>query len=148
MILYHYTAKSRLESILREGLSRGEAPISATRFKNAVNMTTDSRPDGHGLDAAGKIVSEQESAFYAAKFGWDVPAGTKLENKKAVRLKVKLPSSDRSLKPWLPWARKHAEPDFLDCLMRSSGGIVKARTWWLYFGTIPPSAFVSVDHLA
>lgn len=147
MILYHYTATSRLDAILSEGLNLGEAPISATEWRVAVNLTTDPRPDGHGLDAAGKIINEKESAWYRANYNWDVPAGTVFENKKSVRIKVKVPSSDRLLKPWLRWARKHAEPAFLAGLMRTSGGTQKALTWWLYFGTIPPSAFVSVEHL-
>ena len=101
MILYHYTAKECLDAILREGLTKGEAPISATHWETAVNLTTDPSPDGHGLDAGGKVVSDDDSSFYRDAYGWNIPAGTRFANKKEVRITIKLPSSDRKLNPGL-----------------------------------------------
>lgn len=46
--------------------------------------------------------------------------------------------------PWLPWARKRLSPEWLAVLSKTGGGDVKARTWFLYFGTIPPARFRSV----
>lgn len=95
------------------------------------------------------MVTAEESAFYAAKHGWDIPAGTVFANKLEVRITVKLPSSDRNLKRWQPWARKHCAPGYADQLAAAAGqGGRKARTWWLYFGVIPSTSFIAVDNLA
>jgi len=147
MILYHFTAHARLEAILREGLNRGEAPISDRQALNAVNLTTSSDPFGHGLDNSGKVLSDDDCARLFLATGQRVAPGTVYANKRAVRIAVKIPSSDRALKQWLPWARKHVEPEFLARLHRAAGSEPKFKTWWLYFGTVPPSAFVAVDIL-
>lgn len=51
MILYHYTYREALSSILKQGLNRGEVPLSqhAADCLNAVWFTTDGTPNGHGL---------------------------------------------------------------------------------------------------
>ena len=145
MLLYHFTSRDNLPSILAEGLNRGEAPLSDHRVVNAVNLTTDPDPRGHGLDGGGKVVSEEESAR-AALMGWDIPAGTIYANKLEVRITVKLPSSDRNLKRWQSWARKHCEPGYAERLAAAAGsGGKKAKTWWLYFGTVPPTSFAAVE---
>lgn len=147
MLLYHYTSHANLPGIMSEGLNRGEAPLSDTRVVKAVNLTTDPRPTGHGLDGGGEIVTEAESALYFRKFGWVIPAGTVVADKKEVRITVKVSSSDLKLKRWRPWAKRNCEPGYADRLAAAGGSNAKPETWWLYFGTIPPSAIVAVDHL-
>ena len=148
MLLYHFTSRANLPSILEHGLNQGEVPLSETRVMNAVNLTTDREPSGHGLDHGGKVVTEEESALFATKHGWNIPAGTVFTNKLEARITVKVHSSDRNLKRWQPWARKHCEPGFADQLAAAAGqGGRKARTWWLYFGTIPPANFLAVEDM-
>ena len=148
MILYHFTSHEMLPAILEEGLSRGEVPLNDRDTLNAVNLTTDPAPHGHGLDRAGHVVTADESAKMFLVTGTLIPPGTVYANKKAVRITVKVPSSDRALKDYLPWARKHIEHKYLKRLIAAAGGgTAKAKTWKLYFGVIPPSAFVSVDIL-
>jgi hypothetical protein len=147
VILYHFTSHDALESIRQEGIDRGEAPMSDQRVTCAVNLTTDPSPTGHGLDNAGHVVTAAESADYAARFGWDIAAGTVFVNKRAVRIKIRMPSSDRALKAWRTWSRKHCEPGYAERLEAAAGPDGKAKTWWLYFGTVPPSAFMSIDIL-
>ena len=145
MIFYHYTTRDALEKIFAEGLTLGEAPISATRVARAVNLTTDPDPSGHGLDGAGDVVTEEWSAKLAAH-GIRVPPGTVLANKREARIKIKLPSSDPKLRQWRTWSRKHCEPGFADALEQTGGATKrKARTWWLYFGIIPSSKFDGVE---
>jgi len=147
MILYHFTTLSALESIRREGLNRGEAPISESRAEKAVNLTTDRDPSGHGLDHGGHVVSEEEAATFAAK-GFKIPAGTVYANKREARITIKLPSNDPKLKRWRSWSRKHCEPGYAERLEEAAGqGGRKAKTWWLYFGTVPTEAFLEIDLL-
>ncbi len=146
MIFYHYTSHEALESIMEQGLNRGEAPLSDRRVVNAVNLTTDPDPTGHGLDNAGHVVTEAEAATLATA-GILVPAGTVFIEKRAIRIKVKLGSGDTKLKQWRPWSRKHCEPGYADKLERAAGAGRKPRTWWLYFGTIPATEFLAVDIL-
>lgn len=147
MIFYHYTTRDALELILEEGLTLGEAPLSDTRVVRAVNLTTDPDSSGHGLDMGGHIVTPEESAMMAAK-GLCVPPGTVFANKREVRIKLKISSSDAKLKHWRPWSRKHCEPGYPDVLERAAGATPrKAKTWWLYFGVISPKSFETIDIL-
>lgn len=61
MIFYHFTSRKSVPSILAEGLNRGEAPLSDTRVVQAVNLTTDPAPNGHGLDGGGRVVTAAEA---------------------------------------------------------------------------------------
>lgn len=148
MILYHYTSRRCLEAIRSEGITRGEVPLSDTRVLRAVNLTTDPSPIGHGLDAAGRVVTPEEALMFATRFGWRVRAGAVFENKREARITVKLRSSDPLLRQWLPWARKRLDPAYLARLVDAAGGGMRAaKTWWLYWGPIPPSAFSAIDLL-
>jgi hypothetical protein len=148
MLLYHFTAHERLPGILDGGLSKGDVPINGPTGKglNAVWLTTDSTSEGHGLGKSGLMTDVDRHRIFQWK-GEMPPEGTRWANKRAVRITVKLASQDRNLKEWLPWARRRLEPGWLAQLNESGGGSRKARTWRLYFGVIPPSAFVAVDIL-
>jgi len=61
MLLYHFTCVEHLAAILRDGLSRGEVPFSPTLVGNAVNLTSDSLPEGNGVFQGG-LLTEQEGA--------------------------------------------------------------------------------------
>lgn len=145
MLLYHFTCREHLPAIEAEGLSKGEAPISSREWENAVNLTTDPRPMGHGLSRGEPL--EPEIIAAAIRQHGSAPANTHWPDKTAVRIKVKVSSRDTKLKRWLPWARRRATKQFLDSLHAAAGATGKEKTWWLYFGTIPPSSFVAVDFL-
>lgn len=149
MLLYHYTAHNRLPSIMEEGLRLGDVPVNGPTAAglNAVWLTTDRDSDGHGLGAGARELTENERRFMLQWKGEMPPEGARWDNKRAVRITVKLSSSDRNLKDWLPWARKRLAPEWLAQLTGAAGGQRKAKTWKLYFGVIPPSAFVAVDVL-
>jgi hypothetical protein len=118
MILYHYTSKAYLPLIEIGGLEVGEVPLTPTKLRNAVWLTTDSNPDGHGLDGS-------------------------CLNKRAVRITVRIPTHDRKLKHWPAWGRKRLARWWYAALDEAGGG--KSESWYLYFGTIPPSAFLAVE---
>lgn len=121
--------------------------MSAHRVVQAVNLTTDPDPAGHRLDQGGHVVTAEEAATYALN-GFDMPEGTRFLEKRAIRIRVKVPTNDRRLKRWQPWARKNCEPGYPDELAAAAGlNGRKVKSWWLYFGTVPPEAFLAIDVL-
>lgn len=147
MIYYHYTTRAALEAIKREGLLYGEAPINDARWVTAINLTSDRDPGGHGLDFGGQVVTEEQSSLMA-RSGMNVPAGTVFANKREARIQLKLSTSDPKLKRWKSWSRKNCDPGYAERLERSAGATPKkAKTWWLYFGVIPPETFLEIDIL-
>src|SRR3546814_19363330 len=71
--------------------------------------------------------------------GVDYPDDLMFPNKKAIRIKVKLPSSDRRLFHWPAWSRKRMSRQWLDALHKAGGP--RWSTWYLYFGVVPHSDF-------
>jgi hypothetical protein len=127
MILYHYTGVEYLDAIMDTGLSVGDVPTSKYGGKNGVWLTTDHDPAGHGLSDA-----ERSNNYRFA-------------NKRAVRITVKINSSDRRLVEWLKWGRKHCEEWLFDALNETGGG--KHATWFVYFGVIEPDRFSNIEFL-
>src|SRR5260221_442355 len=105
MILYHFTCSEYMEFILRDGLNRGDvptrpcAPLSET---NAVWFTTDPQPEGHGLGEP-HVLTEEERQDHFRAFGEMPPPGARIPDKKAIRITVVIPSSDRRLVRWSKW---------------------------------------------
>lgn len=145
MILYHFTASELLESIMREGLSRGDVPTNVTGGTKAVWFTTSRDGTGHGLGEPRLLTDEERASLLRIKGGALFSGDIWFLDKRAVRIEVRIPSSDRALRRWLPWAKKHVEPRFLEALIETGGGKRKAETWYLYFGTIEPSRFALVE---
>ena len=144
MRLFHFTATEHLQAILAEGLAKGDVPISPTEGVNAVWLTTDDDPDGHGL-SDGRLLTREERAACARVLGREPPENARFLNKRAVRIKVMIPSSDRRLVHWPKWARKRLDRDWYSTLDRTGGG--KSASWYLFFGCITPGQFLAVDHL-
>jgi hypothetical protein len=140
VILYHFMAPGHLAGILQQGLSLGNVPTSEADDVNAVWLTTDPDPAGHGLDIPGEPL-HQANQLYLEHHGKMPPAGR--YDKRLVRIKIRLPSKDRRLKHWPRWAKKRLQPDWYETLNRTGGG--KAETWYLYFGTIPAADFIAVE---
>jgi hypothetical protein len=127
MILYHYTGVEYLDAIMDTGLSLGDVPTSEHGGKNGVWLTTDRDSAGHGLSDG-----ERWNGYYFA-------------DKRAVRITVKIKSSDRRLVEWLKWGRKHCERSLFDALNEAGGG--KHATWFVYFGVIEPDRFSNIEFL-
>ena len=73
------------------------------------------------------------------------PKGTRYFEKRAVRITVMIPSGDRRLRQWPSWGRNRLARDWYETMDRAGGG--KSKTWWLYFGVIPPGRFKAVEFL-
>jgi hypothetical protein len=147
MLLYHFTAIEFLDSILEKGLNRGE--VAAKGYGDPVNavwLTTDPKPVGRGLTEARLLTDEERDTIYRVR-GTVVPPGARFANKRAIRITVKLSSTDTFLKLWDRWSAKRIERSWLDRLNRGGGSPREHRAWWLCFRTIEPHEFVAVEHL-
>jgi hypothetical protein len=123
MRLYHYTSHCHIEEIKYTGLAIGDVPVSKTRSRQAVWLTTDPTPErGHGLQTNLRTV-----------------------NKRAIRIELEIPESDTKLTRWVTWARGKVSEGIKKHLNKS-GGYAQA-SWWLYWGVLPAKDFVSVDVL-
>ncbi len=145
MLLYHFTAPEYIEQIKAEGLTRGDVPTSPTEGINAVWLTRDRSPDGHGL-SDGHVLTDQERDIMETIKGQRLSENVRFPNKRAYRIAIKIPRGDRALVFWPKWARKKLDADWYAALSRAGGR--KDRTWYLYFGTIPPDWFTSIDKLS
>lgn len=140
MILYHYTAREYLGNIARTGLCRGEVPVTphAADCLNAVWLTTDPSPSGHGL-TDGRPLTEAEKR----SLGAPLDAPLRFPNKRAIQFRVIIPTSDRRLIHWPKWGKGRLTQEWYNTLDRTGGG--KSRSWWLYWGTIAPSMLQATD---
>jgi hypothetical protein len=149
MLLYHFTTRDHVRSILQSGLTRGAVHTSAATQLNAVWLTTDPGPDGHGLEWGADFMSDldrREAKHWSGKLP---PPGARFPKEASVRITVALEAGDRNLHEWLPWARRQLKPDWMAYLHPVAGGnLRKAKTWRLYFGIIPPAAFAAVEELS
>lgn len=143
MILYHFTAISLLDAILREGLTRGELPFSREHVGRAIWFTTDPSPSGHGLTDGGQV-PPAALAQVERETGRKFPDGLRWPDKRRVRIEVVIPSRDRKLKSWLPFARKNLKREWMDELTEIGGGKAKAETWYIYPETVPPTMFRAI----
>jgi hypothetical protein len=149
MLLYHFTSRANFPLILRSGLSLGAVPVSPVRAVNAVWLTTDPGDFGHGLEAGGAFMTDDQRKQALDWSGTLPPPGARHAKDAQVRITVDLPPNARGLENWLPWARRHLAPEWLATLHPvASGNIRKAKTWRLFFGVIPAAEFVAVDALA
>jgi hypothetical protein len=138
VIFYHFTGTEYIESIKAEGLTTGEVPLSAGERLNAVWLTTDRSPEGHGLGDGWRPTEEMRRMY-------NLPPKTVFPDKRAVRITLVWPRG--KVIPWLPWARKRLESDWFDRMVRTGGGMKKAKTWFLSWQPIPPSAFREIENL-
>ena len=141
MKLYHFTAISKLKSILGEGLTRGEVVVDFNDVLNGVNLTNDPSSSGHGLCNAEFLTPELTD-----KLGLQLAATRPVPffpNKRKVRITVNVPNG--SVTRWLRWASKNVDDGTREALIRSGGGIAKARSWYFSFDPIPTDRFVSVE---
>jgi hypothetical protein len=157
MLLYHHTGLSRIISILAEGITRGDVPLTPTTGIVAPWLTDDPSPEGHGLSGGEQIVltpalrqqikqSMRNSPGVQVR-GVDIDTAHSLEteDKRAVRITVKIPRGDRRLVHWPKWARKRVDPDWYRILDEEGGG--KSDRWWIFLGVIPPSWITRIENL-
>src|SRR3954463_8862075 len=113
MLLYHFTARQNLPLILKSGLVHGSVPVAPGRSMNAVWLTTDPGPNGHGLEAGGRFMTADDRRQVYSWTGRGPSEGERLPKAAEVRIEVDLDHNDRRLHDWFPWARLPLAPDWL-----------------------------------
>lgn len=151
MPLYHYTAVQRVEAICREGITKGELPLSPTNAPQGFPwLTSDRSSAGHGLNdddvlSVETIRTRKRLGLLAA----DAPEDGSLRNvsKRTARFTVRIPSTDRDLVHWMTWGAKHLDRAWFERLNKGGGGKAKAKTWYFSRRLIHPDEFVAVESL-
>ncbi|WP_426266931.1 hypothetical protein [Sphingomonas sp. LHG3443-2] len=112
MLLYHFTAANRLDSIMAEGLTIGDVPVDGPTApgQNAVWLTSSKEGGEHGLGEPREMTDVERENIRKWK-GIVPPAGSRWDDKREVRIAVKVASGDRSLRRFLPWARRRFSPE-------------------------------------
>ena len=141
--LYHFTALEYLDSILSEGITRGDLPLSPTRQGRAVWLTQNANPIAQTWTPEGEqLLTAEERAAHEYAFGTPPPPGAKVADKRAVLIAVDVPSGDRLLYQWLRYARlRGVKREWLRALNSSPD-------WYIYRGAIPPEWFVEVEAIS
>lgn len=93
MILYHFTCKEYLPSIAREGLTKGELPISPTYVLNAVGLTSRPSPIGAGVHVGGAVPENIRAAM-------GLRPGMRFPDKTRIRFQMEIEDGDIALESW------------------------------------------------
>jgi len=146
MLLYHFTSRGSLAAILKTGLSRGSVPLSPRQDLNAVWLTSDPGPTGHGLDSGGAFMTDEQRQQAFEWSGVMPPPGSRFPKDSSVRLTVEIDENDDNLHEWLRWARWKLPAQLIPVLHPvGSNSLRQAKQWYIYTGVITPHAFVAVD---
>lgn len=144
MVLFHFTSIDRLDDILREGINRGTVSTSTSERSHGIWLTTDSDPSEHGL-GAGAVLSQGAKAAVERRLGRRFADDVAIPDKRAVRITVIIPSRDKRLVRWLPWAQKRCDPAYLTALIETGGGRSKAKTWYFYREPVPADMISAIE---
>jgi hypothetical protein len=149
MLLYHFTAEEFLESLKREGLTRGDVPTSPSTGRNGVWLTSLRATHDHGQGDGTRSTIVTPTLRLQIPSCRYLPDGDVLQDldKLAIRIAVRIPRCDRKLVKWSTWAPGRLEVNWLATLNRLGGGPAIANTWYIYWGVIPPDWFVKIDQL-
>ncbi len=141
--LYHFTALEYLDSIMSEGITRGDLPLGPTRHGRAVWLTRNpSREAQTWTPECERLLTAEDRAAHERAFGTRPPPDAKFADKRAVLITVDVPSSDRLLYQWLRYARlRGVKREWLRALNSSPD-------WYIYRGAIPPEWFVDVEAIS
>lgn len=165
MLFYHYTCRRNIEGIFSDGILRkGSVAINellVDKFK-AVNLTTDSSPEGHGLPD-GREISNEEAVIFG---GYSENEGKKFcADHTKYRIEIELPVSQYlvaakqfhqsqplvltalELKGYFPTKQDLTDAELLLSQVGIANGSIigKSDTWWYYFNEIPVRAFTCVS---
>ena len=122
MILYHFTSYSRIESIKKYGIVKGDVPITIMGGYNAPWFTSDRNPSSQGWTAGG--------------------------DKDEIRITVEIPDGDPKLKKWTDVIKEElskienksdlkSRESWYNILNEIGGG--GQDNWYIYLGVVTTS---------
>ena len=77
------------------------------------------------------------------------PPGSRFPKDAHVRISAEIDDDDPELHKWLGWARRRLPQELLWLIHPpGSDSQRQAKSWFIYFGVIPPSAFVAIDEVS
>ncbi|OHD21613.1 MAG: hypothetical protein A2Y38_02225 [Spirochaetes bacterium GWB1_59_5] len=123
-VLYHFTAPTRLGFIMRQGINRGDVPITPRGGYNAPWLTDDPTFDAQGWSNGCR------------------------EPKGSVRLTVELAEDDPLLRHWPALAQAEGVDPFWYQMLDTAGSAGLASSadhWYVYKGTIPTRWITGVE---
>jgi hypothetical protein len=146
--LYHFTALEYLGSILDEGLTRGDVPLSPTRRKTAIWLTRNPDPDTQAW--TGDPRRERKPYARLLDFAPSLRRLPRFVDKRAVMLAVEVPDGDGKLVGWLCFAAQRGiDRRWVETVARARGGkMSNALDWYIYRGAIPREWIVDVVPLS
>ncbi len=128
MRLYHFTSLIHLVHIEREGIARGEIPITRDDLENGVWFTNQKSPFGTGVSIGS---SRTSSGGYFA-------------DKSSVCITVEISDDDPLLKRWPIYAKERCvSTSWYRTLDNAAGG--GSMNFYLYLGTVPLEWIVEVE---
>jgi len=158
-IFYHYTCRHNLDLILNDGLIKLGSMVNNLAQKDlaaAVSLTTDPRPEGHGLPDGRELTKAEANylkSYYENKDGRLFAAdhtkfrlGIKIDEKdfylkKADVIHDPLIIESLNVAGYLPVTdiKKLPDVEFKNLIYQLSTGAIEGKggTWWYYFKEIP-----------
>ena len=138
MIFHHFTYPKHLDAILRDGLKPGDGRASASE----TNLMTGGEPVVWLSPRPSLVLSRRKRELLLARGILYGPNQSNLPHA-TVCLRVIIPSSDKKLKQYFPWLRKHTWEGCPD----PSDELISTMDDWIYFGTIAPSRLSVFMHV-
>ncbi|NNM74206.1 hypothetical protein [Enterovirga aerilata] len=143
MRLFHFTSEGHLPHIIASGgLCKGDVIVGQRGEKTltATWLSLDPDPDHQGLgDGTATLIATAEMIALG------MPATMGTVDKRAVRITVVIPSTDRRLRRWLPFARGGVGEQIIDFEKRHAGNPRFVEDWFFYRGVIPVERFASIE---
>ncbi len=165
---YHFTCRPNLDSILSQGfINLGKIPNEPGKNEivQAVCLTTDPSPDGHGLPD-GREISELESSFFSAFYKNSISGKLYSVDHTKFRIEISLNLNDVNLvkfdsyhgeelvqaaevTAYFPTTHTKLIRDNewakVDSMLNEQPAKRKSATWWYYLAPIPVAKIQAIS---
>jgi hypothetical protein len=141
MIFYHFTGHRFLPSIREKGLQGLMVLDYGKLDRGVISLTTSDRPEGLGINMEDEPPTAEQREQQFLITGKRPPDDLIYWDKSAVRIRLKIASTDHRLIPWSKYMRR-VEPVRLANMHRGEN----PSTWWMYRGVIPAERFDAIHY--
>lgn len=143
MRLFHFTSLGHLPLIQEwGGLEKGDVMVgeNGERSLNATWFSTDPNPARSAMGDGTQFVLVPKELRPDG-----MPALRPTVDKRAARITVVIPTTDRNLRRWLPYAQGRLGQRLIDFHVGRAGGRRHVEDWYIYTGLVPASRFQAVE---